>query len=276
MNFRNHVKTLLTMCGDALLSTVRHRLEALERQVQELNSENVSLAESQHALLEASIQIAERVVGQVAVETSDYEFANPETGLLDHLYSYLPSRRAIDAGARTGDVSERLLRSGYEVYAFQPLPPDYEQLVSRLGERQGFHPFSFALGGEPGRTLADLHREGIIPADLGLVMMDPGGSGLEVILGRGDFRYPVVCAQFSGAGIPLDAMIGEMRNSGYLWHIVLYRLSGREVTAFYCNRRPSIPESWGNVFFFGDYRLFSQGQAWCAAVLPRTYFKALP
>jgi hypothetical protein len=28
--------------------------------------------------------------------------------------------------------------------------------------------------------------------------------------------------------------------------------------------------------FFRDYQLFAQAQAWCGAVLPRTYFKPAP
>jgi FkbM family methyltransferase len=279
--------------------------------------------------LESQRQISEGLAGQVSVETSDYEFTNPETGLMEYLYSYLPTRGAIDAGAHTGDVSECLLRSGYQVYAFEPFPPVYEKLVSRLGGHEGFHPFNFALGCDEGemplhlaqdlsgsgkygdvtvfsslaahsmpddlpfvsfstvmvKNLANLHREGVIPAGIGLVKIDTEGFDLEVIRGMGDFRYPVVCAEFWDAKIPfgqsgvpytLDSLVREMKKLGYVWHIVLYRIWGRDVTAFYGNHHRSVPESWGNVFFFRDFGLFSQGQAWCSAVLPGTYFRSVP
>jgi FkbM family methyltransferase len=279
--------------------------------------------------LESQRQISEVLAHHVSVETSDYEFTNPETGLMDLLYSYLPTRKAIDVGAHTGDVSECLLRSGYEVYAFEPFPPVYEKLVSRLGGQEGFHSFNFALGCDEAemplhlaqdlsgsrkygdvtvfsslaahsmpddlpftssstvmvKNLANLHREGVIPADIGLVKIDTEGFDLEVIRGMGDFRYPVVCAEFWDAKIPfgqsgvpytLDSLVREVKKLGYVWHIVLYRIWGRNVTAFYGNHHRSVPESWGNVFFFRDFGLFSQGQAWCSAVLPRTYFRSVP
>jgi hypothetical protein len=85
-------------------------------------------------------------VRQVCVETSDYGFTNPETSLMAFLYSYLPTRKAIDVGAHAGDVSEALLKAGYEVYAFEPYPPVYAKLVKRLGNDTRFHPFPYALG----------------------------------------------------------------------------------------------------------------------------------
>ena len=83
---------------------------------------------------------------QVCVETGEYGFTNPETGLFSFLYSYLPERGALDIGANHGVVSEQLLKAGYEVYAFEPLPETYDNLVRRLGKRERFRAFPFALG----------------------------------------------------------------------------------------------------------------------------------
>jgi FkbM family methyltransferase len=63
-----------------------------------------------------------------------------------YLYSYLPSRAAVDVGANVGDVSEGLLEAGYEVYAFEPNPSAFARLSERLGQRQAFHGVSLALG----------------------------------------------------------------------------------------------------------------------------------
>jgi FkbM family methyltransferase len=83
---------------------------------------------------------------QVCVETGEYGFTNPEIGLLSFLCSYLPGGGALDIGANLGDVSAPLLKAGYEVYAFEPLPAVYKKLKRRLGKRKGFHAFQFALG----------------------------------------------------------------------------------------------------------------------------------
>jgi FkbM family methyltransferase len=269
------------------------------------------------------------VVQQVCVETSDYGLVNPEVGLICYLYSYLPSRRVIDVGAHTGEVSETLMKAGYEVYAFEPNPSVYQELIGRLGDCGGFHPFPFAIGSRKGemslhlatdlsgsnvygdvtllssltkhsmpddlrfgesipvstRTLADLHQAATLPGDICLLKIDTEGFDLEVIRGMGEHRYPVVAAEFWDTEIPFgksglpytfDELVAEMKGYGYPWHVVLYRIWGRNRTAYYCDHPRAVPHSWGNVFFFRDYDTFAQAQKWCSAVLPRTYFKAAP
>ena len=87
---------------------------------------------------------------QICVETAEYGFTKPEVGLFSFLYSYLPGRGALDIGANHGSASESLLRAGFEVYAFEPQPEVYDDLVGRLGNRDGFHAFRFALGSQDG------------------------------------------------------------------------------------------------------------------------------
>jgi hypothetical protein len=67
-----------------------------------------------------------RSAARVCIETSDFNFTNPESGLISFLYSYLPARSVVDVGAHVGDVLETLLTAGYEVYAFEPFPPSYQ------------------------------------------------------------------------------------------------------------------------------------------------------
>ncbi len=262
------------------------------------------------------------------VETSYYGFNNPEVGLVGHLHAYLPSRRAIDVGANSGEVSLALVKAGYEVYAFEPSPTIYGTLVNQLASHSQFHPFQLAIGSADGemplflasdlspttaygdasqysslaphsmpddlpftdqvmvpvRTLASLHDAGTLPSDIGLLKIDTEGYDLEVIRGMGPHLYPVVAAEFWDAEIPfaqagqrytLENLIDEMQRKGYHWHVVLYRIWGRDHSAYYCGYHRSVPQSWGNVFFFRSYDLFSEAQKWCSAVLPSTYFKPL-
>jgi FkbM family methyltransferase len=69
---------------------------------------------------------------------------------MKYLYSYLPSRIAIDIGAHLGEVSANLLEVGYEVHAFEPYPPVFDQLCDRLRHYKQFHPHKFAIGSEDG------------------------------------------------------------------------------------------------------------------------------
>jgi FkbM family methyltransferase len=333
MDLRSPVKHILRICGHALVTTIHDRLDAIDRALQEILDQNTHIAGTQTALLQSSLhltaeiqQIEARIAEQVCVETSDYLSTNPELGLLAHLYSCLPSRTVLDIGAHIGDVSDHLLKAGYEVYAFEPYPQSHSRLQERLGDRPDFHSFNLALGnvnGElplnlvndasadgqyddptvfhslaphgmpadltfngavpvPVRRLSELHEEGVIPADAGFVKIDTEGYDLEVIRGMGDRRYPAVMVEFWDTNIPfatsgllytLDTMVGEMRQRGYLWHIVIYRVWGKNQTAFFCNHDRAVPGSWGNILFFQQREIFVEAQHWCSAVLPRTYFK---
>ena len=59
MGIRDKVKQLLRMCGHAFLGTVHDRLDGLERRGNDLSVQNASLAETQEALLQASIHVVE-------------------------------------------------------------------------------------------------------------------------------------------------------------------------------------------------------------------------
>ena len=131
------------------------------------------------------------------------------------------------------------------------------------------------------RNLESLHASSEIPSDIGLVKIDTEGSDLEVILGMGEHRYPVVVAEFwdskfpfgqFGANNKLEDLVNEMRGRGYDWFIVIYKIFLSNDVSYYCNNKFSIENSWGNVFFFQDYQIFSQALKWCSAVMPATYF----
>jgi FkbM family methyltransferase len=91
----------------------------------------------------------------IVQKIDEFSAQNPEVALLQHLYSFLPDNVALDIGANTGRVSERLLATGYTVYAFEPNPPTFEVLQKRFQGESRLHAFPFALGSREG-TL-DLH-----------------------------------------------------------------------------------------------------------------------
>ena len=259
------------------------------------------------------------------VVTDQAYFQDIDIELMVYLYSYLPHHRAIDIGANRGDVCDRLLQAGYEVYAFEPFPPVLEKLTTRLGDNTRFHLFPFAVGSANEtrdlhiasdqtedkiyddstfyssltqhslseglvftetlsvsvKTLASLHESADLPSDIGLVKIDTEGFDLEVIKGMGDFIYSVVVAEFWDANFPfgqsgamnhLKDMVKAMKERNYCWHIVIYRIWGNHDISYYCNSAYSLDNSWGNVFFFQDYAVFSEALKWCSSVMPATYF----
>jgi FkbM family methyltransferase len=133
------------------------------------------------------------------------------------------------------------------------------------------------------KTLASLHDAEELPKDIGLVKIDTEGFDLEVIKGMGNYRYPVVVAEFwdqnfpfgrSGAMNQLPDLVNAMKERDYHWHLVIYRIWGSSDVSYYCNSAYSLDNSWGNIFFFQDYQVFHQALLWCASVMPATYFSA--
>ncbi|TRU44023.1 MAG: FkbM family methyltransferase [Microcystis aeruginosa Ma_QC_Ca_00000000_S207] len=133
------------------------------------------------------------------------------------------------------------------------------------------------------KTLASLQDAEELPKDIGLVKIDTEGFDLEVIKGMGNYRYPVVVAEFwdqnfpfgrSGAMNKLPDLVNAMKERDYHWHLVIYRIWGSSDVSYYCNSAYSLDNSWGNVFFFQDYHVFHQALLWCASVMPATYFSA--
>jgi FkbM family methyltransferase len=258
--------------------------------------------------------------------TDTWALENPEAALMAYLYSFLPDRTAIDVGANIGDFSCALLQAGYEVFAFEPFMPVYDQMKDRLGQRKSFHAFPLALGSAsetkdlyiatdqssnqlygrgdlfstlvkhsmpedlvftdqvsvPVQTLQEMHETAMLPNKVSLVKIDTEGHDLEVIRGMGDQRYPVVVTEFwdhkipfaqSGVDYTLETLVSEMRSRGYYWHLVIYRVWGdAETIRFYCNSPKSVDRSWGNVFFFQDWKVFEAALHWCSAALPTAYF----
>ena len=157
----------------------------------------------------------------------------------------LPYRLAIDVGANRGDVSERLLQAGFEVYAFEPFPPVLERLQERLANNPNFHSLAEGLVFKQSvpvavKTLAGLYDTGEVPSQVGLVKIDAEGFDLVVIKGMGDFRYSVVVAEFWDPGFPfaqtgamndLKDMVPAMRQREYAWHVIIYRIWGGTIFA---------------------------------------------
>jgi FkbM family methyltransferase len=92
---------------------------------------------------------------RVKAENNRGEDLEPEEKLITFLYSFLPSRKAIDIGANRGDISESLLKAGYQVYAFEPYTPVFEQLCQRLQQNSDFQAYNIAIGSHD--TTMDFH-----------------------------------------------------------------------------------------------------------------------
>ncbi|GJM30476.1 MAG: hypothetical protein DHS20C17_31110 [Cyclobacteriaceae bacterium] len=132
-------------------------------------------------------------------------------------------------------------------------------------------------------TISNLVENKELPSNIGLLKIDTEGYDLEVIKGMGELRPSIVVAEYWDKDHPWGQnstlytyrmLIDEMRDRDYNWHIDLHRLWGEEKVCFTSNQLISVPNSWGNIFFFNDIKRFHVALQWCEATLPRTFFKS--
>ena len=130
---------------------------ALENATRSLAASDASIL---NVLSEMSSTLAEIKAGvgpnPIVIDVAGgHDAQDREIALLEYLFSYLPTRNAIDVGANVGAFSERLLETGYEIHAFEPFAPSFEELQARLGARPGFQASQCAIGAEDG--VSELH-----------------------------------------------------------------------------------------------------------------------
>jgi FkbM family methyltransferase len=299
----------------SVLQEMQARSEASQRKVsEEIRTWSLELIEA--------VGKQRGTAREIVLARDPFVAQNPDVGLLQHLYSFLSDTNAIDVGANVGEVSERLLDSGYTVYAFEPYPPAFEKLNTRLKAVPSFHSFNYALGPHDAvmnlhiatdlsgkrdatlyhsliehplladlkfsetravqvRSLDSLRRTGEIPDRAGVLKIDAEGYDLEIIRGMGTPQFAVVVAEFWDGEHPfgragngkLDDIVTALKQRGYSWHVVIYHLDETSPPSFYCNRRQTVPESWGNALFFRDHALFANALAWCEAVIKPTLYR---
>jgi FkbM family methyltransferase len=130
---------------DALsqMLSAMHQMQRKNEQLQKRLTDELS------ALTEAVQQLdlkARSLQKAIVVDGDPSAHENPEDGLLEFLFAFLPNTTAIDIGANVGRVSERLLATGYTVYAFEPYAPSFQKLTQRLSGQKNFHAFEYAIG----------------------------------------------------------------------------------------------------------------------------------
>jgi FkbM family methyltransferase len=163
-----------TTIPDALSQMLTIVQQVQARSEQSLDTLTAEIRELRREVRTLNLAVVERNAGtskskQAYLKTSDgFATQNPEICLLEYLYSFLTDTNAIDVGAHVGRVSERFLKTGYTVHAFEPHVPSFKALLKELGGNGKFHAFNFAIGSTDGTM--DLH----IASDLsGVNKWDP-------------------------------------------------------------------------------------------------------
>jgi FkbM family methyltransferase len=137
--------------SDLILDSFQRIYEAYQQQSDAIYQTFQAFQEETRERFQLNQQLLSKVYEYIhnykfKVVTNQSNFQGIEVELMCYLYSYLPYPSALDIGANQGDVTERLLQTGYEVYAFEPFLPVVEKLKNRLSNFSNLHVFPLALG----------------------------------------------------------------------------------------------------------------------------------
>ena len=134
----------------------------------------------------------------------------------------------------------------------------------------------------PVRSLSSLAARREIPDDFPLLKIDTEGFDLEVIRGLGQLQPQVVQTEFWGEDFLFvkneadnsklalaKQIIEEMRARDYRWNLLMFRIEGEPAIRFTANLAAAPKRSWGNLFFFKDFRIFEEAYRWTSTTLPR-------
>jgi FkbM family methyltransferase len=119
----------------------------------------------------------------VAPAADEFSALNPEISLLQYISSYVDNRTVVDVGAHVGDVAERLLDCGCQIYAFEPFPASFAALQDRLGGRADFTASPVAIGAADGEgqlniAAAATESEGLDPSLFHSLVDHPLGTSI--------------------------------------------------------------------------------------------------
>ncbi|NCS43124.1 MAG: FkbM family methyltransferase [Microcystis aeruginosa G13-05] len=155
------LETFQKIASDVRQDSQKHSdliLDSFQRIYEAYQQQSDAIYQTFHAFQEETrerFQLNQQVLSKVYEDIHNYKFKvvtnqsnfqGIEVELMCYLYSYLPYPSALDIGANQGDVTERLLQTGYEVYAFEPFLPVVEKLKNRLSNFSNLHVFPLALG----------------------------------------------------------------------------------------------------------------------------------
>jgi FkbM family methyltransferase len=140
----------------------------------------------------------------------------------------------------------------------------------------------------PVRSLSSLVAKKEAPSKFQILKVDTEGFDLEVIRGLGQLQPAVVQTEFWGEGFLFvkqqeaaklalgREIIKEMRSRGYRWNLIMFRQEGVPAIRLAANLANVPDRSWGNIFFFTDYRLFEEAYRWSQGALPQYVYSASP
>ena len=230
------------MCGHALSITVHERLDVMEQR----------RAGTDNALLQAPVRLAERL------EMMEQRRWDTDNALLQ-------------ASVRLAErVRESARYTVIETHEAELLDPGlalavwlYSHLPSRKAVVAGEHAEALVAPlAQAGYEICSVAPGAAWPEDASLALLDATSDLREM-------RSTVVVTDLPN---DLGRVATVLRGQGYFWHLVLYQQEGGE-PGYYANSTYVIDHVQGRVLFFRDPGIFARAEAWCAALLNRTYFR---
>jgi hypothetical protein len=121
-----------------------------------------------------------------------------------------------------------------------------------------------------GYEVSNLEPGRVMPEHVGLMRV--AERDLET-LQASNGQYPEVVILQDPEKI--EHAVSAMRQRGFHWHLVIYK-DGPDSGKYFAGYVTRVPWNEGSLVFFRDRHTFAEAQAWCSAVLRRTYFRYAP
>jgi len=199
--------------------------------------------------------------------------------LLEHLAIFFETPILVNVGPGDAVRLEKLLKAGFQIYAFEPSLTGAAKLRERFEEKSNLHIFE----GVPKQPDSP-EMPKVLFDDFSMLKIDTCESGIELLQVMSGLCPAVIQVRFFGqeslksenadATVPTTDLVEEVRKRGYRWNLLLFRLEGELATRLTTNLN-SLPRlSWGSLVFFRDYHLFEQAYGWSKSVLPRFHYRA--
>lgn len=250
---------------DAVVEDVRIKTAAVQTDLRYLKTITVALQTQLN-----SIQDHLRA-NQPWLPSSEGSDQRPVGWLLASLVGLFPNPIVVNIGANDDELFKLVLDAGFTVYTFESQAKRAASLLERFNDRRRLH----VLDGV-NDSLGLLAERKEIPAGFSVLRITAKDLESSMATDVNRLSPEVVDTPFSSQGaLVVDELaaskhlIREMRNFGYHWNLLVFRMANAPAFRFAANPGRTPDMSSGDLLFFKSFELFERTYRWAQLVLPR-------
>jgi hypothetical protein len=195
----------------------------------------------------------------------------PVGWLLTALVGLFPNPIVVNIGVNEEELFEVLLDAGFAVYTFESQAKRAASLLERFNDSRRLHVLDAVRD-----SLGLLAERKEIPAGFSVLRITAKDLRSSMATDVNRLSPEVVDTPFSSQdALVADELaaskhlIREMRNFGYHWNLLVFRMANAPAFRFAANPGRTPDMSSGDLLFFKSFELFERTYRWAQLVLPR-------